>query len=66
MKNLPEPLDVNLSYEEVCVSCGHTSRRLRWLRTALLIEHLAEFKALDDEGRRAAFSKFVNEQKVCL
>jgi hypothetical protein len=23
MKKLPEPLDVNLGYEEVCVSCGH-------------------------------------------
>jgi pre-mRNA-processing factor 40 len=29
-------------------------------------EHLPEFKALDDEGRRAAFAKFVKRQKVRL
>jgi pre-mRNA-processing factor 40 len=30
-----------------------------------LIEHLPEYKALDDEGRRVAFAKFVKRQKVC-
>lgn len=29
-----------------------------------LIEHLTEFKALDEEGRRAAFSKYIKRQKV--
>ena len=29
-----------------------------------LIENLPEFKALEDEGRRAAFAKFVKRQKV--
>ena len=30
-----------------------------------LIEHLPEYKALeDDEGRRSAFAKFVKRQKV--
>jgi hypothetical protein len=30
-----------------------------------LIEHLAEYKALEEEdGRRAAFAKFVKRQKV--
>jgi pre-mRNA-processing factor 40 len=28
------------------------------------MEHLSEFKALEDEGRRAAFAKFVKRQKV--
>ncbi|KAG6902600.1 hypothetical protein C0995_014607 [Termitomyces sp. Mi166 len=48
MKKLPEPLDVTLSYEEVVP----------------LIQHLPEYVALeDDEGRRAAFAKFVKRQK---
>lgn len=29
-----------------------------------MIEELPEFKALEDEGRRAAFAKFVKRQKV--
>ncbi|KAI0305983.1 hypothetical protein B0F90DRAFT_1695150 [Multifurca ochricompacta] len=48
MKKLPEPLDLNLGYEDAIP----------------LFEHLSEYKALDDEGRRAAFSKFVKRQKV--
>ncbi|KAI0065611.1 hypothetical protein BV25DRAFT_1913625 [Artomyces pyxidatus] len=47
MKKLPEPLDVNLAYEEIVP----------------VIENLPEYKALDDEGRRTAFSKFVKRQK---
>jgi pre-mRNA-processing factor 40 len=48
LKKLPEPLDINLSYEEAVPT----------------FENLAEFKALDDEeGRRAAFAKFVKRQK---
>ena len=30
------------------------------------MEDLQEFKALEDEGRRAAFAKFVKKQKVRL
>ncbi|KAF9480538.1 hypothetical protein BDN70DRAFT_920496 [Pholiota conissans] len=48
IKKLPEPIDITLKYEDVVP----------------LIEHLPEFKALDDEeGRRAAFSKYVKRQK---
>ncbi|KAH6916046.1 pre-mRNA-processing protein prp40 [Coprinopsis sp. MPI-PUGE-AT-0042] len=48
MKKLSEPLDISLSYEEVVP----------------LIENLPEYKALDDdEGRRAAFTKYVKRQK---
>ncbi|KAG1726058.1 uncharacterized protein EDB91DRAFT_1166704 [Suillus paluster] len=51
MKKLPEPLDITLSYEAAVP----------------LLENLAEYKALDDdEGRRAAFSKFVKRQKERL
>ncbi|KII87520.1 hypothetical protein PLICRDRAFT_43174 [Plicaturopsis crispa FD-325 SS-3] len=51
LRKLPEPLDLSISYE-----------------TAVpLIEHLPEYKALDDEdARRAAFSKFVKRQKERL
>jgi hypothetical protein len=28
------------------------------------MEHLAEYKELDEDGRRAAFAKFVKRQKV--
>jgi pre-mRNA-processing factor 40 len=48
IKKLPEPLDLSLSYENAIP----------------LIEHLSEYKALDDDGRRAAFTKFVKRQKV--
>ncbi|KAG6869219.1 hypothetical protein C0993_009082 [Termitomyces sp. T159_Od127] len=47
-KKLPEPLDISLSYEEIVP----------------LIQHLPEYIAVDDdEGRRAAFAKFVKRQK---
>jgi pre-mRNA-processing factor 40 len=48
LKKLPDPLDISLRYEDVVP----------------LIEHLPEYVALDeDEGRRAAFAKFVKRQK---
>ncbi|KAG2011639.1 pre-mRNA-processing protein prp40 [Coprinopsis cinerea AmutBmut pab1-1] len=51
MKKLPEPLDINLPYEEIVP----------------LIEHLPEYKALEDEeARRAAFAKYVKRQKEKL
>ncbi|TFK39920.1 hypothetical protein BDQ12DRAFT_628985 [Crucibulum laeve] len=51
LKKLPEPFDLSLPYEEVVP----------------LIEHLPEYKAIDDEeSRRAAFTKFVKRQKERL
>ncbi|GJJ11302.1 hypothetical protein Clacol_005534 [Clathrus columnatus] len=50
LKKLDKPIDINLSYEDA----------------APLIEHLSEYKALDDEGRRTAFAKFVRRQKEKL
>ena len=50
LKKLPEPIDVNMSYEDA----------------VKLMEHLPEYKALEEEGRRAAFSKFIKRQKVSL
>ncbi|KAI6114778.1 hypothetical protein EDD16DRAFT_1693491 [Pisolithus croceorrhizus] len=47
-KKLPEPIDISSSYESVVP----------------LIEHLPEYKAIEDEeGRRAAFAKYVKRQK---
>jgi pre-mRNA-processing factor 40 len=50
LKKLPDPLDISLSYEAAVP----------------IIEDLPEYKALDDEGRRAAFAKFVKRQKACF
>ncbi|KAF8889322.1 hypothetical protein BD779DRAFT_1520931 [Infundibulicybe gibba] len=51
LKKLPEPLDLSITYEAAIP----------------LIEDLPEYKALeDDEGRRAAFAKFVKRQKERL
>ncbi|KAG6909336.1 hypothetical protein DXG01_000936 [Tephrocybe rancida] len=48
LKKLPEPIDISLPYEEVVP----------------LIEKLPEYLALgDEEGRRAAFTKYVKRQK---
>ncbi|KIK61630.1 hypothetical protein GYMLUDRAFT_58693 [Collybiopsis luxurians FD-317 M1] len=48
LRKLPEPLDINLSYEEAVP----------------LMEHLQEFQALEDEeNKRTAFTKFVKRQK---
>ncbi|KAM6497038.1 hypothetical protein JOM56_007511 [Amanita muscaria] len=47
-KKLSEPLDISLSYEDIVPN----------------IEHLGEYKALEDEdGRRAAWAKYVKRQK---
>ncbi|KAK0489092.1 hypothetical protein IW261DRAFT_1443159 [Armillaria novae-zelandiae] len=51
LKKLPEPLDISLSYEAVVP----------------FIEHLPEYKALEDEeSRRSAFAKFAKRQKERL
>lgn len=51
LKKLPEPLDPALSYEEAVP----------------LIEHLSEYKAIEDEeSRRAAFVKFMKRMKERL
>ncbi|KAJ3516939.1 hypothetical protein NLJ89_g809 [Agrocybe chaxingu] len=48
MKKLSEPIDINMKYEDAIP----------------LIENLPEYKALEDEdGRRAAFAKYVKRQK---
>lgn len=47
LKKLSEPLDLSMSYESAVP----------------LMEHLSEYQALDDEGRRAAFAKYVKRQK---
>ncbi|KAL9713446.1 U1 snRNP protein [Leucoagaricus gongylophorus] len=47
MRKLSEPLDITLSYDQVVP----------------LIQDLPEYKVLDDEGRRAAFTKYVKRQK---
>ncbi|KAJ3720988.1 hypothetical protein F5878DRAFT_617261 [Lentinula raphanica] len=51
LRKLPEPIDLNLSYEEAVP----------------LMENLTEFQAIDgEENRRAAFAKFVKRQKERL
>ncbi|EMD38842.1 hypothetical protein CERSUDRAFT_112571 [Gelatoporia subvermispora B] len=51
LRKLPEPLDLNMSYEEALP----------------LIQDLPEYKALEDEeSRRTAFAKFVKRQKERL
>ncbi|KZT10033.1 uncharacterized protein LAESUDRAFT_722178 [Laetiporus sulphureus 93-53] len=51
LKKLPEPLDLNLSYEEA----------------VQFMQDLPEFKAIEEEeGRRAAHAKFVKRQKERL
>ncbi len=42
-----------------------TGIKIFGLQAVPLMEDLAEFKSLEDEGRRTAFSKFVKRQKVC-
>jgi pre-mRNA-processing factor 40 len=49
LKKLPDPIDINMTYEDAVPS----------------MEHLSEYKDLDDDGRRAAFAKFIKRQKVC-
>ncbi len=41
--------------------------RIKLWQAIPLIEHLPEYKALEDEeGRRAAFAKYVKRQKVSI
>ncbi|KAH8107472.1 hypothetical protein DFH11DRAFT_1748020 [Phellopilus nigrolimitatus] len=47
LKKLSDPIDVNASYDNAIP----------------LMENLPEYKALEDEGRRAAFNKFIKRQK---
>ena len=48
LKKLPEPIEITTTYEDAVPA----------------MEGLPEYKALDDEGRRAAFAKFIKRQKV--
>jgi pre-mRNA-processing factor 40 len=48
LKKLPEPIDISMAYEDAVTK----------------MEGLAEYKLLDDTGRRSAFAKFVKRQKV--
>ncbi|KAI0080143.1 pre-mRNA-processing protein prp40 [Panus rudis PR-1116 ss-1] len=49
LKKLPEPIDLNMSYEEAVP----------------LMQDLPEYKAIEDEeSRQAAFAKFVKRQKI--
>ncbi|KAI5824766.1 hypothetical protein K523DRAFT_420558 [Schizophyllum commune Tattone D] len=51
LKKLPEPIDINMTFEEAVP----------------LMQHLPEYTAIaDDEGRRAAFAKFVKRQRERL
>lgn len=44
---------------------GNTDNRS--FQAVPVIQELPEFKALeDDDGRRAAFAKFIKRQKVCI
>lgn len=44
--------------------CALKSFESNCIQAVPLIEHLTEFKALEEEGRRAAFSKYIKRQKV--
>ena len=69
LKKMSSPLDLNMTYEDVRIyprykllpSYSHNSKQ-----AVPLIKDLPEYKALEDEeGRRAAFAKFVKRQKAC-
>lgn len=66
MKKLDKPVDLDSSYDDVCLDFIIHFFNLFTVvfQTVPLIEHLTEFKALDDDGRRAAFAKFIRRQKV--
>jgi len=66
MKKLSEPLDITLKYEDVrLTSLIMLNLFLPLFQIVPMIENLPEYKALEDEdGRRAAFSKYVKRQKV--
>ncbi|EJD08552.1 uncharacterized protein FOMMEDRAFT_165104 [Fomitiporia mediterranea MF3/22] len=50
LKKLPDAIDVNLSFEDAVP----------------LMQELPEYKALEEDGRRAAFAKFIKRQKERL
>ena len=50
LKKLSDPIDVGMSFDDAVP----------------LMENLPEYKALEDEGRRLAFDKFIRRQKVGL
>jgi len=67
MKKLSEPLDITLKYEDVryLTSLVMLNLFLPLFQIVPMIENLPEYKALEDEdGRRAAFAKYVKRQKV--
>jgi pre-mRNA-processing factor 40 len=66
LKKLSEPIDVNMTFEEVSQVGITYVRHANLVQATPAMEHLPEFQALGDEGRRAAFSKFVKRQKERL
>ena len=48
LKKLPQPIDITMSFEDAVP----------------LMDDLPEYKALEEDGRRAAFAKFIKRQKV--
>lgn len=71
LKKLPEPLDANLSYEEASSFPSHPfadiNLNFAFSQAVPLIEHLSEYKAIEDEeSRRAAFVKFMKRMKERL
>ena len=68
LKKIVHSIDLNGTYEDVriCVTFFIVSCRWHLSQAIPLMEDLQEFKALEDEGRRAAFAKFVKKQKVRL
>ena len=48
LKKLADPIDVGMSFEDAIP----------------FMENLPEYKALEDDGRRLAFDKFIRRQKV--
>lgn len=48
LKKLADPIDVSMSHEDAVP----------------LMENLPGYKALEDDGRRLAFDKFIRRQKV--
>ena len=63
-KRLTEPIDVNVSSEEVRSPSLYVTFVYSSPQVIPLMENLPEYKALEDEGRRVAFAKFIQRQKV--
>lgn len=65
LRKLPEPIDINLPYEDVRLDVYVYEQKLMYYQAVPLMEELPEYKALEDEeARRAAFAKFVKRAKV--